>query len=704
MSGATTSVVIPVKDGARYLEEVLSAVLREAPSEVLVIDSGSRDGSVEIARAAGVRVLEIEPAAFGHGRTRNLAVEQTSGELICFITQDATPIPGWLEAYRQAFARDTRIGAAYGPHLPRTDTSPMIARELTEFFASFSADGALQVQDVAGPSFLSNANAAYRRECWQQVHFRDVAYSEDQAFGRDMLAAGWLKAYQPRAAVLHAHDYGLTEFMRRYFDEYRGLRHTSGHIERVAPLDSVRYAVRETRGDARWLRQQGAGTLGVLSWTGRAFAHHGGRRVFSALGSRAHRLPANMQRRLSLEGTVVRDAPGAGELEQHEPLRGRRVQAKVERLDYETAFEVMRSGSVPLRSPVAGLAARERLRIAMLVPPFSRGSGGHNTLFQIFSRLEQRGHVCSVWMVDYMSQIGHAGPSMLRDEIVSYFAPIRGAVYKDFKSWHGADVVLATGWQTVHPALRLGNSYSRAYLVNDHEPDFYPVSTERALATDTYTRGLHCIAASPWLRDLLRDCYGASADAFQLGVDHDMYKPRDIPRRVDTVIYYARPETGRRAVPIGLRALEELHRRRPGVRILLFGSNEPMQTSFPHEHLGILSPQELSWLYSEATVGLCLSLTNFSLMPQEMLACGLPCVELGGVSAESVFGPDGPIELAPLDPSALAGGIERLLDDPALRRRRSVAGIDFASRRTWEHATDEVETGLRRALALRALT
>lgn len=267
--------------------------------------------------------------------------------------------------------------------------------------------------------------------------------------------------------------------------------------------------------------------------------------------------------------------------------------AKVDRLDYSDAFDVMSYGPVLLRTPVLGLAERERLRIAMLVPPFSRGSGGHNTLFQIFSRLEQRGHVCSVWMVDYMSQIGHAGPAMLRNEIVDYFAPIKGAVYKDFEQWHGVDVVLATGWQTVHPALRLGNSYARAYLVNDHEPDFYPASTERVLATDTYTRGLHCIAASPWLRDLLRERYGASADAFQLGVDHKTYMPRDIPRRADTVIYYARHETGRRAVPVGLRALEELHRRRPDVRILLFGSETPMLTSFPHEHMGILSPEEL---------------------------------------------------------------------------------------------------------------
>jgi glycosyltransferase involved in cell wall biosynthesis len=237
-------------------------------------------------------------------------------------------------------------------------------------------------------------------------------------------------------------------------------------------------------------------------------------------------------------------------------------------------------------------------------------------------------------------------------------------------------------------------------VVNDHEPDFYPESVDRVLAADTYRYGLHCIAASPWLRDLLIDRYGTSADAFQLGVDHDNYKPRSVPRRADTVVYYARPETHRRAVPVGLLALEELHRRRPDVRIMLFGSGHYLRTPFPYEHMGVLSTDQLSWLYSEATVGLCLSLTNFSLMPQEMLACGLPCVELAGVSAESIFGDDGPIELAPLDAGALAGSIERLLDDQSLRRRRSLEGIEFVAAHTWDRATDQVEAGLRHALSL----
>ena len=114
--------------------------------------------------------------------------------------------------------------------------------------------------------------------------------------------------------------------------------------------------------------------------------------------------------------------------------------------------------------------------------------------------------------------------------------------------------------------------------------------------------------------------------------------------------------------------------------------------------MSIATPEQLSWLYSQATVGLCLSMTNYSLVLQEMMACGLPCVDLAGVSAESVFGADGPLELAAFDPFALADAMERLLGDESLWAQRSRAGMDFVADHTWEAAARQVEAGLRQAL------
>ena len=690
------SVIVPVKDGARYLAELLAAVQGQGEDvELLVIDSGSTDDSVAIAHAAGAEVLEIAPDTFGHGRTRNLGAERTTGRLIAFLTQDATPLPGWLAAYRSAFALSDRVGAAYGPHLPRTDTSPMIARELIEFFATFSPDGEPVLQRRGDATFLANVNACYRRDCWEAIRFADVAYSEDQAFGRALLDAGWEKVYQPSAAVYHAHDYGPVTFMRRYFDEYRGLRETIGHVEGFGVRSSARIVRSAVGDDHRWLAQRGADDAERARWLVRSTVHHAGRRVFSALGSRADRLPRVVQRAASLEGKAIDAFP-----EVDGPPSTASAPAYGDTI-YEEIRKVAAVGPAPLLDPIAGMSERTPLHVAVLIPPFRRGSGGHNSIFQMLSRLEGLGHTVSVWLHDPMNWQRDEWPGVIRRNIREFFAPLEGPVFRGFDQWYGADVVVATGWQTVHPALLLGGARARAYLVHDHENEFYATSAESWWAEQTYSYGLHPIAASPWLADLMEHRYGTPASEFDFGVDHAIYRPRPIMRRRDTIIFYARDVTPRRAVPLGILALQELHKRRPELRIVLFGDLGAMHTPFPYEHLGIASPEQLSWAFSEATAGLVLSMTNYSLIPQEMLACGLPCVDLAGFSAETVFGADGPVELAPFDPGAIADALERMLDDRALWERRSAEGRRFVAERTWDRAAQQLEVGLRTALRQR---
>jgi O-antigen biosynthesis protein len=686
------SVAIPVLDGGSLLPRVLRAVREQGTVELVVVDSGSSDGSVERARELADQVIEIPPGEFGHGRTRNLAAERSSGELICFLTQDAIPRPGWLSAYLEAFALDDRVGAAYGPHLPGPDTSPMIARELTEFFAGFAPDGRAVVQGPADPAFLSNVNACYRRDCWEEIRFPDVEYAEDQAFARAMLAAGWSKVYQPAAAVLHAHDYGPIEFMRRYFDEYRGLRETIGHVEPLSARGVAGVTKRQVAADRRWMAEQQWPAGARARWTARSALHHSSRQLFAGLGSRAERLPARVRGAISLER---RDGAGSGAATGPvvPPGRAEPMFAEVARL--------ARDGPAPLEKPVPGMSARERLHVAVAIPPFGRGSGGHNSIFQIVHWLERMGHTCSIWVHDPIGIHRTEAAAVLRRRIVSEFVPLRAPVFKGFADWHGADVAVATGWETVAPILLQGGTRARAYLVHDHEPEFFPTSAERIWAEETYRHDLYPISSSRWLRGLMRERYGHDGSAFRFGVDHATYRPRAAERSRDTILFYGRDVTARRAVPLGMLALDELSRRRPGLRIVIFGPEKRLVTSFPYEHLGIVSPEALARHYAEARVGLCLSLTNYSLIPQEMMACGLPCVDLAGGSPEAEFGADGPVELSAADPVALADAIERLLDDDGLWRQRSEAGLEFVRGATWEHAGRQVEEGLRAALAER---
>jgi glycosyltransferase involved in cell wall biosynthesis len=687
MSERVTAVV-PVKDGARFLGELLDALAREGIDEVLVIDSGSVDGSPVIARERGATVIEIAPHEFGHGRTRNLGAERGSGDIVAFLTQDATPAPGWLAALLEAFALSPDIGAVFGPHLPRTGTSPMIARELTEFFATFApVDAPPRTFDE--PTFLSNVNAAYRRACWEAIRFEDIAYSEDQAFGRALAAhPRWTKAYHPRAAVLHAHDYPPLEFARRYFDEYRGLRETIGHVESIGLRSTVRDVRALVAGDRRFIA--GLPAAERARWTARSLVHHSSRKAFSALGSRADALPPRVQRALSRERRATGGPPG---LVHYGPTSQQHMYAGIAR--------ALRDGPAPLLEPYPGMADRERLHIAFVIPSFDIGSGGHNIIAQVVLRLERMGHICSLWVHDPVGHRPHDGAALMRHEIRWAFAPIKAPVFRDIDDWYGADVAVATGWLSVYQVLELDGLRARAYLINDHEPEFFATSVESEWARMTYALGLYGIAGSPWLRDLYVDRYGGDAGIFQYGVDHDVYRPRPVERRRDTVVAYARAATPRRAVGLAILALEELRRRRPDVRIVLFGDPHPPDAPFSFEHAGVAGHEALAWLFSEATVGLCLSLTNYSLMPQEMLACGLPCVELDRPSTRSVFGADGRVRLAGFDAGAMADALEQLLDDSDEWERHSRLGLDFVRDHTWDAAAVQVERELRNALRVR---
>jgi glycosyltransferase involved in cell wall biosynthesis len=354
-----------------------------------------------------------------------------------------------------------------------------------------------------------------------------------------------------------------------------------------------------------------------------------------------------------------------------------------------------------LREPAAPLVPRASdgpLHVAVVVPFFPRGSGGHMTIANLVRGLERLGHRCSLWIDDPGRRCA-GGPAQAEADFRAWFGPFQAPVRYGFEGWDGADVVVATGWQTVARVRVLGGAAARAYLVQDHEPEFFGTSAQRLWAQDSYRHGLYPITAGPWLADVMGKRYGLAATHFDLAVDTELYCPQPVERRDDVVLFYARASTPRRAVPIALVALGELKRRRPEAELWFYGHGWPPQVDYPFSNLGSVGGPELARLYSTATVGLVLSMTNYSLVPQEMLACGLPCVELDSPSVAAAFGRDGPVELAAPEPLAIAAAIERLLDDPALRERRARTGAAFVETKTWDAAARQVETGLRAALA-----
>lgn len=233
------SVIIPTFNGERYLERVLDAVNGQefdGEVEVFVIDSGSTDRTLEIVRARPwVRLHEIPNSEFGHGKTRNLAARMARGHLIAFLTQDAIPLHStWLRDLTDPLdPAGADAVAVVGKQEPRATCFPLLKYEIRASFAQLGPDTDTRTVTAAdrneigtaAAEFFSDVNAATRREFLvNTMPYRDVSYSEDLAFARDLLNAGYRKAYAPSAVVEHSNDLTLREYAHRIFDEAIGTR------------------------------------------------------------------------------------------------------------------------------------------------------------------------------------------------------------------------------------------------------------------------------------------------------------------------------------------------------------------------------------------------------------------------------------------------------------------------------------------------
>jgi len=223
------SIVIPVKNGADTLPACLDGIFRQTLAEkleVIVIDSGSTDGTLDLLARYPVRIHRIPPAEFNHGETRNLGVELSRGDFVVMTVQDASPASAdWLEILLSHFD-DPEVSAVCGqqivPHdhsknplqwfIPASEALPERVRfEDPDLFASLPGKkqhAYCQWDDV---------NAMYRKSAKGLLPFRRLMFSEDTLWARDALLKGFTLVYDYRARVYHYHHQRFSFYFKRTY-------------------------------------------------------------------------------------------------------------------------------------------------------------------------------------------------------------------------------------------------------------------------------------------------------------------------------------------------------------------------------------------------------------------------------------------------------------------------------------------------------
>ena len=221
---AKVSILLLTKNGMPDITECLKAIYSQCntnPLEVIVVDSGSTDETLAVARTFHARLEQVPATSFHHARTRNFAASLASGEILVFLSQDAIPKSDrWLEAMVANFS-DSSVGAVYGRQVPRPGSSPEREDALNVVYGERKIVKDPAHRNGLGYRFyhFSDANSAMRRSVWEATRFpEDLKVFEDLGIAKRILDSGWKIVYEPEACVFHSHAHTTSDLFKRYFD------------------------------------------------------------------------------------------------------------------------------------------------------------------------------------------------------------------------------------------------------------------------------------------------------------------------------------------------------------------------------------------------------------------------------------------------------------------------------------------------------
>jgi len=320
--------------------------------------------------------------------------------------------------------------------------------------------------------------------------------------------------------------------------------------------------------------------------------------------------------------------------------------------------------------------------IAILAPQPIKGSGGHRTIYNMAKALARAGHEV------------HLMHERLGDTEAQTWASsvLAGEHIIEHDCWYAGlnpTAAIATIWYSPYFIDEYWRGRSKSfYFIQDFEASFNPVGDVYLRAQRSYAITDHHICIGRWLPHLLRNEFGLGAASAGLGVDHRVYRERSNIDRQRKIAFLFQPEKFRRMPDMCIEALKLTKQRMPDIEIDVYGSDSHGNIPFRHNNLGLIQDlNKINEVYNECAVGLCLSATNPSRIPFEMMAAG--CIPIDIYQYNNLFDYDeGCGLLAYPSPEALAEAMCLVLEDEAFRAKLSRNGLASVKNRTMSWETD----------------
>lgn len=326
--------------------------------------------------------------------------------------------------------------------------------------------------------------------------------------------------------------------------------------------------------------------------------------------------------------------------------------------------------------------------IAWLVPSLIEGSGGIRVIFNRINALVDDGHECHVYIDE------KTGVYELAEQLDRYYGGCRAIIHSGWELERSHDLTVATIWSSADLVSRVTGH--KAYLIQDYEAWFHPMSDGYLVAEQSYQLGLTPLPLGRWLPSVLARRFGVPSHFAEFCAETTTYYPKTgVTRDPLSVCFIHQPEKPRRCAQIGLHALELLKQKLPALSIYLFGSRETARLSCDHVNLGILKPAEINDLYNRCSAGLCISSSNPSRIPFEMMASGLPVVDVHRENNLYDFPEEGVI-LADSLPLSICGALHHILSDPALGSAMSAYGAAYMKQRPMDLEVRQFVASVRR--------